>query len=54
MKSKYELYTTAFWAAIGHYVRLVKYHKRFDYYDVETPSGEKGRAFITELSNFVI
>lgn len=34
MKSKMELYETAFWVSIGHYVKLVKYHKRFNYYDV--------------------
>lgn len=54
MKSKYEMYSTAFWVSIGHYVKLVKYHKRFNYYDVETPSGEKGRAFVHELTNFVL
>jgi len=52
--TKHKLYKTAFWAAIGHYVRLVKYHKRFNYYDVETPDGEKGCAFVHELSNFCL
>jgi len=52
--TKQELYTTAFWISIGQYVRLVKYHKRFKYYDVLTPSGEKGSAFLHELTNFVL
>ena len=54
MRTKFEIYQTAFWVSIGQYVKLVKYHKRFGYYDVETPSGEKGCAFIHELSNFVL
>ena len=52
MKSKMELYETAFWAATGQYVKLVRYHKRFNYYDVETIAGEKASAFVHELSNF--
>ena len=54
MKTKFEMYKTAFWASTGQYVKLVKYHKRFNYYDVETAVGEKGCAFINELSNFVL
>lgn len=54
MKSKYEMYSTAYWVSIGQYVKLVKYHKIFNYYDVLTPSGEKGSAFIYELTNFVL
>jgi len=54
MKSKYELYKTAFSTSIGQFVKLVKFHKRFNYYDVETPSGEKGCAFINELTRFCL
>ena len=53
-RTKNEMYKTAFWNSIGQFVKLVKYHKRFNYYDVETPSGEKGRAFINELSRFCL
>ena len=54
MKSKYYLYKTAYWVSVGQYVKLVKYHARFNFYDVETPAGEKGRAFLHELTSFVL
>lgn len=54
MKSKYEMYKTAYWVSIGHYVKLIKFHKSGGYYDIETISGEKGRALLSELSSFVL
>jgi hypothetical protein len=52
MKKKENLYKTAFWAGIGQYVKLIKYHIKFQYYDIETISGEKEKVSAHELSNF--
>jgi hypothetical protein len=48
------LYKTAFWLSIGQFVKLVKYHKVGNYYDVETPAGEKGCAQFCELDRFCL
>lgn len=53
MKKLY-LYKTAFWAATGQYVKLVKYHKIGNYFDIETSIGEKGCAQFCELSRFCL
>lgn len=53
-QDKRHLYTTAFWGSIGHFVRLVKYHARLDYYTVETPAGEHCNVAACELSRFTI
>ena len=54
MRTKYHYYKTALWIATGHFVKLVKYHERFHYYEIETIPGEKCNVPVHELKDFVL
>jgi hypothetical protein len=54
MRTKYHYYKTALWIATGHFVKLVKYHERFHYYEIETIPGEKVKVPVHELKDFVL
>lgn len=54
MKTKWELFKTAFWPERGEFVALEKFHKYGNYYDIRTISGERFRVLASEMENYVL
>jgi hypothetical protein len=54
MRTKKEMYQTARWEKTDEYVKLNKYHKYGDYYDITTISGEKYSVFAAELTDYCL
>jgi hypothetical protein len=54
MKSKYEMYKTAFCRSTGQFVKLIKYHSRFNYYEVESICGERFNCGLNDLERFTL
>ena len=54
METKKSLYKTAIWLVSGECVKLVKYHRYGNYYDIETIAGDSYRVQECELDRFVL
>jgi hypothetical protein len=54
MKTKWEMYKTAFWPERNEFVGLEKFHHYGNYYSIITISGERFNVPVSELDRFVL